>query len=153
MAKETYNPYGFMPVDPESAHIEYYPVATTQTLAKGDPVILSSGQVAVAVAASSTELLGVMAEDAASLTAGVLVAVYDDPDTVFYGRASADASAVAIGYHADLSGTTGAFVINVAASSQDLFCILGVKAGDTNSEVGAHLKCKIMKHALADISS
>lgn len=153
MAKETYNPYGFMPVDPESAHIEYYPVATTQTLAKGDPVILSSGQVAIAVEASSAELLGVMAEDAASLTAAVLVAVYDDPDTVFYARTNADASSVAIGTHADLAGTTGAFTLNVSTSNQDLFCILGTKVGDTNSTVGAHLRVKIMKHALADISS
>ena len=153
MSKESSNPYGFIPADPSKEQIGYYPVATTQTLAKGDPVILSGGQVAVAVAASSTELLGVIAQDSESATAGTLVAVYDDPSTEFFARTNADASSVAIGYHADLAGTTGAFTLNVSASSQDLFCILGTKVGDTNSTVGAHLRCKIMKHALADISS
>jgi len=152
MAKETYNLYGLVPAYPDKAKIEYYPVATTQTLAKGDPVILSSGQIAVAVSNSSAEICGVMAQASASAAAGTLVAVYDDPDTVFFARASADASGVAIGAELDLAGTTGAFVVNVAGSTQDLFTFMGVKAGDDNSEVGAHLKVKINKHAFADQS-
>lgn len=153
MAKEAYNPYGFIPAEPDKAHIGYYPVATTQTLAKGDVVILSSGQIAVAVAASSTEVCGVMAQDSASAIAGTLVAVYDDPNEIFYGRTNADASSVAAGYYPDLAGTTGIMTLNVSASSQDIFIFLGVKTGDDNSQIGAHIRCKINKHAFAETSS
>lgn len=152
MAKETYNPYGFFPAYPDDARIGYYPVATTQTLAKGDPVILSSGQIAVAVSNSSAEVVGVMAEASVSATAGTLVAVYDDPSTEFFARASADASSVAIGSELDLTGTTGAFQVNVAASTQDIVVLLGTKTGDDNSEAGAHLRVKLNKHAFSDQS-
>jgi hypothetical protein len=153
MSKEEYNKYGFRPLHPDDARIGHYPIKTGQTLAVGDPVILDSGQVAVAVAASSTELLGVIAEPCSSKTAGDLVAVWDDPDTLFQARVSADASSVAIGYHADLSGTTGEFEVNVSASSQDLFTFMGCLPSETSSTAGALCKVRINKHALADISS
>ena len=151
--KEAFNPYGFQPLYPDDARVEYYKVAASQTIAKGDPVILSSGQVAIAVQASSTELLGIAAEASAGAAANTLIAIYDDPDTVFVGRASADASSTQIGSYLDLTGTTGAFEVNVSASSQDLFTYLGVKAGDDHTQAGAHLKVKLNKHALADTSS
>jgi hypothetical protein len=152
MAKETYNPYGFIPANPDNSHVGYYPVAASQTIAKGDAVILSSGQVAIAVAASSTELLGIAAQASASQAANTLIAIYDDPATVFFGRTNADASSKTIGAEYDLAGTTGAMQVNVGASSQDLFVLLGTKTGDDNSETGAHLMVKINKHALADQS-
>jgi len=153
MAKEAFNPYGFFPLYPEDARVEYYKVAASQTIAKGDPVILSSGQIQIAVAASSTELAGIAAEASSGAAANTLIAIWDDPDTVFVGRADADASSSTIGSYYDLDGTTGAFQVNVGASSQDLFTYLGVKAGDDHSQTGAHLKVKLNKHALADTSS
>lgn len=152
-AKESFNAYGLLPLHPENAQITYHPVATTQTLAAGDPVILSSGQIAVAVSASSAELCGAMAQASVTATAGTLVAVYDDPETIFRARTSADASSSNIGDTFDLSGTTGTFIVNVGATSQNLFILKGVVAGDDNTVVGANLKIKIAKHAFADTST
>jgi len=146
MAKETYNQYGLNPLYPDQARIGYYKVAATQTIKIGDPLILSSGQAAIAVAASSTQLLGVAAQDSTLATANTLIAVYDDPDTVFRGRISASAAAVDAGYLADLVGTTGAFNVNVEASTQDVFIFLGCLPEETNSEVGAYCKVKIRNH-------
>lgn len=153
MAKETYNLLGFRPLTPCCASVRYFPIAASQTLAAGDPVILSSGQVAVAVAASSAELLGVVAEDCVSLAANTQVPVYCDPNTIFVARGSAAPSSCTIGTAYDLSGTTGAFEVNVAASSQALFTYLGVVPGDDNTVDGANMQVKIAKHALADLST
>lgn len=153
MAKEQFNKYGFWPLNPENARVTYYPVAASQTLAAGDPVILSSGQVAVAVSNSSTELLGVVAQPCASLTAGTLVAVWDDPGIIFKCRVSADASSLAIGTARDLSGTTGAFIMNVAAGSQGVVLFMGCLPSETNSTAGAYTRAKIIKHAMADTST
>lgn len=153
MAKEAYNTYGLRPLYPERSKITKLPVATAQTLAKGDPVILSTGQIAVAVSNSSAEIVGIMAQDAVLLTAGTLVDVYADTQEIFVGRAAADHSSVAIGYQPDLTGTTGAFEVNMAASTQDVFVFLGTLPGDTSSVAGARVMVKICKHAFADTSS
>jgi hypothetical protein len=152
MAKETYNPYGLIPAYPDDARIEYYPVAASQTIAKGDPVIISSGQIAIATT-TSAEICGVAAQASASADAGTLIAIYDDPDTVFFVRADADASSLAIGTHCDLDGSTGAFQLDVAGSTYDILNYLGTKPNDDNSEIGAHLKVRINKHTFADISA
>lgn len=152
MAKESYNLYGLHPLNVSEGDVLEFPVAASQTLAKGDPVILSSGQIAVAVSNSSTELCGVMAQDSASQAAGTLVKVYWRPEQVFIGRAAA-ATAETIGAAADLSGTTGAFEVNNAATSQSLFVILGTLPGDTAATDSRYLMVKIIKHAFADLSS
>jgi len=152
MAKESYNPYGFWPATP-NAKTRMMEVAASQTFAAGDPLVLSSGQVAVAVQNSSTELCGIAAEACASLDQGTEVAVWADPDQEFFGRCNADASGVAVGTLMDLDGTTGAFEIDENASDQDLFCHLGVKRGDDDSQAGAQLRVRIAKHAFADVSS
>jgi hypothetical protein len=152
MAKESYNLYGLHPLDAKPEDIMYFPVAATQTLAKGDPVILSGGEIAVAVANSSTELCGVMAQDSVTATEGTMVAVYWRPEMLFYGRA-ASASAETIGAMADLSGSTGTFEVNNAAPSQSLFCILGRVQGETAATDCRNLVVRIVKHAFADLSS
>lgn len=152
MAKESYNLYGLHPLSVKEGDIMEFPVATTQTLAAGDPVILSGGQIAVAVQNSSAELCGVMAQDSVLATAGTMVKVYWRPEQLFYGRA-ASASAETIGAAVDLSGTTGTFEINNAATSQALFCILGTLPGDTAATDCRNLIVRIVKHAFADLSS
>ncbi len=149
-AKEGFNPYGMIPAHPVpvgSCHT--YTVKTAATIAVGDPVIIDAVTMDIAVSNSSTQLAGVAATAVSSASAGDEIAVYDDPDMVFYIRCSADASAVALGTLMDLSGTTGAFVANVAASTQDLLMNMGVKRGDDSSTTGAQLKVKInaSKHA------
>jgi len=146
MAKETYNQYGLRPLYPDQARIGYYKVAATQSIKIGDPLVLTAGQAAIAVAASSTILLGVAAQNSTLAAANTLIAVYDDPDTVFRGRASADASAVQAGYLPDLVGTTGAFNVNVEASAQDVFIFLGCLPEENSSAAGAYCKVKIRLH-------
>lgn len=152
MGKEAFNLYGLTPLNVKEGDILEFPVATGQTLAKGDPVILSGGQIAVAVANSSTELCGVMAQASASATAGTMVKVYWRPEQLFCGRA-ASASAETIGTAYDLSGTTGAFEVNNAATSQALLLCLGTVPGDTAATDCRNLIVKIVKHAFADLSS
>lgn len=152
MSKETCNRYGFIPANPD-AKILWLPIATGQTLAAGDPVILSSGQVAVAVSNSSTELLGVVAQDCASLTAGTLVPVYHRSECEFIVRASTAPSSATVGTGYDITGTTGAFQLNVGATSQALCCLLGTVPGETTSNAGCLCRVKIVEHALADLST
>jgi hypothetical protein len=143
-AKEGFNPYGLIPAHPvPSDEIHTYTVKTSATIAVGDPVIIDGVTVDIAVSNSSTTLCGVAASAVSSASAGDEISVYDNPNTIFFIRCSADASAVALGTLMDLSGTTGAFVANVAASSQDLLMNMGVKRGDTSSTTGAQLKVKI----------
>lgn len=153
MAKEAFNKYGFWPLNPNDARIGHYPIKIGQTLAAGDPVILDSGQIAVAVSDSSTELIGIVARDCASLDADTLVPVWDDPSTLFKCRASADASSLAVGTARDLTGTTGAFELNVAAGTQDVVLFMGCLPAEDSSQAGAYSKARIAKHGFADISS
>lgn len=145
-AKEGFNPYGLVPAHPvPSDEMHTYTVATGAVIAVGDPVIPNGATIDIAVSNSSTTLAGVAAQATASggAAAGDEIAVYDNPNTIFFVRCSADASAVALGTLMDLSGTTGAFVANVAASTQDLLMNMGVKRGDTSSTTGAQLKVRI----------
>lgn len=144
------NKKGFYPESP-NAHIGYYPIATGQTLTAGDAVILSSGQVAIALA-NSARLLGVVARDCASLAAGTLVPVYDDPDTVFIGCADADSSSSTAPSQIDLVGATGAMLLDVGASSTDVFILLNALPDDTTSTALARWRFKIYKHEAAAIS-
>lgn len=72
--------------------IDSFPVAAAQTLKVGDMVQLS-GQQVIKGNNGFGRCLGVMAQDAASLTAGTKVRVYvSRPGQVWKGKASADAS-------------------------------------------------------------
>jgi hypothetical protein len=145
------NKYGAWPTDEKRAPITHLPIAASQTLAAGDLVILSSGQIAIAVAGSA-ELVGVIARDCSSLAANTRVPVYADPDTVFEMIANADSSSVTIGGEYDLVGATGAMMINVGASSTDVFTVVRSNADDNTSNAYARWHVKINKHAFADQS-
>lgn len=74
--------------------IKKLPVAASQTLVKGDVVVMSSGKVAKGGAAVG-EVVGVMAEASASAAAGTLVEVkIAMPWQVWRATATADASSV-----------------------------------------------------------
>jgi len=153
---QAHNRKGFYPVDTSSAKIRKLPVATTQTLARGDMVILSSGQIAIALA-SSAELCGVMAQDSVLATAAALVEVYADPETVFVGRADAAlslANAFSTYNEIDITGATGAMQLDADASSTNALIIL--EQHDTSEDLtaaGTQWCVKINKHAFANTSS
>jgi hypothetical protein len=69
------------------------PVAASQSLKVGDPVILSSRQVTKASGGGIGRVFGVMAQDSASQAAGTLVKVYLAlPGQVWRAKATADAT-------------------------------------------------------------
>src|SRR3990167_3587512 len=106
----------------------------------------SAGRVAVAVSASSTQLLGTASHASAAAAVGSSIWVYDDPEQVF--EAMVDTGALADPYTTrsaaaafDLEGTTGAFNVNGNASAQDLFKCVGLSKDPVtglDSEVGAN---------------
>jgi len=111
--------------------IEMLPVATSQTLKAGDPVAVSGGQVVIG-GNGFGRMLGVMAQDATSLSANTLVAVQvDQPGFVWRATATADASGHIMdartydldsSQHVNISDTTGG-------------CFEIVKVGSSNTQV------------------
>lgn len=154
MAQENYTPYGFWPANclDEGCCVDL-PIKANQTLAVGDPVIWNTGQIAVAVSDSSTELAGVVAQDCSNLAAGTKVKVWADPSMVFRARSSAAPSSITAPTGYDLSGTTGAFELNVAATSQALFKFRRIVPGMDSSEDGCPVEVTIDKHSFADTST
>jgi len=156
LSEQTHGARGFFPVESSSAKIRRLPVAAAQTLKRGDMVILSSGQIAIALAASG-ELAGVIAEDSAAQAENTLVDVYADPETVFVGRADgalALADALNSLKEIDITGATGAMMIDANASATDVLLI--VEQYDTREDLtaaGAQWKFKINKHAFANTST
>jgi hypothetical protein len=93
--------------------------------------------------AGSTSLVGAAADSRTSTTANDLVPVYALPDQVFIGKVDADASAVTIGDQVDLVGTTGAMMIDVGASTTDVFTFLGILPDQTTDEAEAYAMVRI----------
>jgi hypothetical protein len=143
--------YGFWPADVSNDRVRYLPIKASQTLTRGDAVIISSGQIAIAVAGSA-ELVGVIARDCASLTAATPVPVYHRDDHEFECMANADSSSVVLGGEYDLIGATGAMLLNVGASSTDVFVAVRGNPEDTLTDAYARWIVKINKHALSDQS-
>ena len=127
------NPNGFTCV--QGGFVIHFPVAASQTLAKGDAVALSSGQVTIATGTSGA-LLGVMAAPSASASANTLVPVYVGCDqNVFEGQCSGDSAISLIGTSVDIEGTTGVMEVNEDATTEQVIRIVEL---DPNSEIGTN---------------
>lgn len=128
-------PNGFRPVRTDSGQsaVVFYPVAASQTIAKGDAVILASGLVQIAVA-TSPQLLGVAAS--LKVTTGSVdrtdrIAVHVAiPGQVFEGQVSGDSTAALVGTTADIEGATGVMEVNENASVEDVVNIVGLKSDE-----------------------
>lgn len=107
------------------------PVAATQTLVRGDALVMSSGRVAKAGAASGV-VVGIMAQDSDGAAGGTLVEVdIVTPEQVWEATATADATAVV------LNGTltydlTAAQLVDVADTTGGSLTIVGLKDSVTN---------------------
>lgn len=121
------NMYGFWPVDLEYAKIQRFPEAASQTFARGDAVILSSGKVAIATAASA-EILGVAAAPSSGTTDNP-TPVWTAWKTQFFGVASG-ANAILAGATCDIEGATGAMMLNENATATNVATI--VNEADTD---------------------
>jgi hypothetical protein len=149
VANQAHNRQGFYPKNPD-AKITHLPIAASQTLNKGDAVILSSGLVAIALADSAV-LAGVVAQDASGKSAGDLVACWIDPDEVFIGVADADSSSLTAGSEPDIIGATSAMMIDADASAIYPIKLLKVEGGDAAATARCRWSFKINKHAFAQI--
>jgi len=127
-------PNGFQPVLPTNISqpkITEYVVAASQTIAKGDAVILHTDGTVIVATATSSGLLGVAASACASATAGDKIYVYDDPEQIFeaqvagaIGRTSIYTTATSSACY-DLVATTGGMYVNDSGTTYDIFKIVG----------------------------
>jgi hypothetical protein len=144
--------YGFRPIKDENYKApSAWPVAASQTIAVGDPVSMdTAGRVIIAVANSSTIFLGVAASASASAAVGSTIYVWDDPNQQFEAMVSTGALTDAYTTRSaaaafDLAGTTGAFYVNAAASTQNVFKCVGLAKDPVTGEDSA-VGSNQMKH-------
>ena len=144
-------PQGFKPVDINGASkSRLHETAASQTIAKGDAVIMNSaGQIEIALSSSGT-LLGVAGSAVTSSSAGDDIWVYDDPNQVFEGQCSGTYAITINSTFVDIEGTTGIMEINENASTEKVIQVLHM---DPNSSVGANARVyfNIVKHQLGDL--
>lgn len=110
------------------------PLAASQTINKGDALILSSGLVAIALATSGA-LLGIAAEDASSgaspTRADDRILVYPAvAGAIFEGQVSGSSTAGLVGTTCDIEGTTGIMEVNEDASVEDVLQVVGLASDD-----------------------
>jgi hypothetical protein len=128
------------------AGIKWLPIASSQTLTKGDFVILSSGLVTIA-AANDAPLAGVIAQDCASLDASTLVPVYADPNTKFMVIADAASNGIVSGDVHDIVGSTGAMMLDVGGTTTDVLKVVRhVPCSDDNTAAYARMEVLINIH-------
>lgn len=111
--------------------VAQFPIAASQTLKVGDVVVLTSGQVAKG-GNGTGRVLGVMAQDSTSASAGTLVNVYvARPNFVWLMVASADATSHVLA--ARTYDLTSAQLVNVADTTGG--CLLIQKLGSSVTQV------------------
>jgi len=105
-----------------------YISATSQTIAKGDPVVLNSSGLVEVATASSAALLGIAGTAVTSAAAGASILVFDDPEAVI--RCKCDTAGENVqtitGETHDLVGSTGAFYVNSGATTTNVFRVLQI---------------------------
>jgi hypothetical protein len=151
MSMQEHNRKGLYPLNP-NAQINYLKVAATQTLAVGDVVGLTSGQVRVGVATDS-ELVGVMAEASVLKATNSLVAVYTDPDEIYVARMDGTTTKLA-GEKCDLIGGTGAMQLDADADTYHHFVLIRpIDVNETSTAVGAQWAVRLNLLALSEVSA
>ena len=126
--KVEHNQYG-------QAAVMHFPMAASQTIAKGDAVILASGLVEIAVA-TSPQLLGI-AEESRTTTGSVdredtIAVTVALPGIIFSGQVSGDSTAALVGTATDIEGTTGIMEVNENATTEDVIQIVALSSDKTN---------------------
>lgn len=116
----------FKPIS--NTRITRYVVKASETIAVGDPVEVDSNGLLICATASSATLVGVAAEAVASAATGAVIGVYDDPKALFRAKCDnvAENLQATVGDEVDLIGSTGAFFVNLGASSTDVFKVAAI---------------------------
>lgn len=133
---------GFWPVNAIAREVYHVPIAASQSIKAGDALAVDTLLADLAVAGDA-RILGFAAEDATSDASSVrtdeqgaknsktTIAVHlATPGAIFRGCADADASSVGIGSEVDLVGATGAMLLDVGASSTDVFKLIAKESPD-----------------------
>lgn len=131
----TNNPNGFRWVGNLTGH-ETQPsflgvVTASQTIVKGDPLTISSGVWSIATGTSGT-VDGIALEDATTggvETANILICP-TFPWCMFEAQCSGSYASTMVGAVVDIEGSTGAFLVNENATTEQVFQILK-RTGDT----------------------
>ena len=146
---------GFIPIG-NGAPTLRWKMAASQTIKKGDPVILTGGLVAIAVVANSIAILGVAAESVTSEASGnYYIDVWLATNNAKFKATESANVAITNFFTAsadcfDLAGSTGAWTVNLGASLQDLFQIVGIPDGIEHGTLGTTCYIVVSKRYLVD---
>ncbi len=114
-------------------------LATTQTIAKGDALALSSGEATIAVYTSGL-IFGVAAQDKTTTTATEEILMYPAIPTNEFEAQCEGTYALSIRHSAvDIAGATGVMEVNEDATTEAVFQITGE---NSNSEIGANTRVR-----------
>lgn len=111
--------------------ITYLVVAAGETILKGDPIVLSSGEAAEG-AANSGALYGFAGHDAAATE--TLMVYVADTNTVFKGQADAKTEDIADGAECDIVGSGTNWLIDIGASVEDVIKVFGHVPDDDQTD-------------------
>ena len=107
-------------------------VDVSQTIAKGDALIISAGGLLQIAVATSGEIYGVANEaiaTAASVTVADSIAFYPATDqTIFEAQVSGSSTVALIGDDVDIEGATGVMEVNENAVVEEVFKIIANKS-------------------------
>ena len=123
----TDNPNGFMCVKSDfgTIKIEEGLVDTSQTITKGDALIITAAGLIQIAVATSPLIYGVAAESVTSAAAGSNIKFIPAlPWYVFEGQCSGSFAATHRGGTADIEGTTGIMEVNEDASVEDVLVMV-----------------------------
>jgi len=114
-------------------------VATSQTIAKGDAIILASGLIQIAVATSG-QLYGIANESIVSSAAGATMTfIPAAPGYIFSGQGSGTPTQAMLGTAVDIEGATGVMEINENAVVEKVIQLVGVDP-DVENALGANAR-------------
>lgn len=118
-------------VDGGEPTIKWYDVATGETILKGDPLVLSSGDVAEG-ASDSGALFGIAGADG---DAGDSIPVYvGDRRNVFLVQTDGDYSAKTYPFECDIVADGDYWVADIGASVEDVLHCIGKPDGDEDDD-------------------
>lgn len=114
-------------------------LADSQTIAKGDALVISSGQLGIGLS-NSPALYGVAAE--AKVTDGAVADILFYPatkDTLFEAQCSGTFAESMVGADVDIEGATGVMQVNENATTEQVFHIVDYIRTDENA-IGANTR-------------
>lgn len=144
------SPFGLLPVY-DSGSTRNYILAISQTIKRGDPLVLNAGGQVVAGDPTSTGFVGIAAEDKTTGGAATAaIAVWDGVDDVFVIQTGSHALLQAdLGDKFDLDGSSGAWLLDLATTTVGQFKIVEFDNRDSIAAY-ARVRVKISRHQLGN---